>query len=120
MVHIIVYARIGYVSNESKLLDIITAVKQAENPFSRPVGLSAPVSNKPSSDRKTVPALESFTGQDEDYFSWKEKKINTLGRDRFGRFLTDSSLVVSSKDSAESVFYALRAAIYGGVSSTLS
>ena len=114
------YTRIGYVSNESKLSDIITAVKQAENLFSRPVGLSAHVSDKPSLNRKTVPALESFTGQDDDYVSWKEKTINTLGRVGFGRFLTDSSLAVSSKDSAESVFYVLRAAMYGGITSTLS
>ena len=120
LVYIVAYARVGYVSNNSKLSDIITAVEQAENPSSRSVGLGAPVSDKSSSDRKTVPALESFTGQDEDYFSWKEKTINTLGRVGFGRFLTDSSLAVSSKDSAESVFYALRAAMYGGVASTLS
>ena len=68
LVYIVAYARVGYVSNESKLSDIITAVKQAENPSSRPVGLGASVSDKSSSDRKTVPALESFTGQDEDYF----------------------------------------------------
>ena len=69
LVHIVAYARVGYVSNESKLSDIITAVKQAENSSSRPVGLSTHVSDKHSSDRKTVPALESFTGQDEDCFS---------------------------------------------------
>ena len=120
LVYIVAYTRVGYVSNDSKLSDIITVVKQAENHSSRPVGLSAHVSDKPSSDRKTVPTLESFTGQDEDYYSWKEKTINTLGRVGFCRFLTDSSLAVSSKDSAESVFYALRAAMYGGVASTLS
>ena len=68
--------------------------------------------------KKTVPALEKFTGQDEDYFTWRDTVINDLGRNGLGKFVLDKDAHHLYGGQSESVFYALRSALSGGLASS--
>ena len=68
--------------------------------------------------KKTVPALEKISGQDEDYFTWCETVINDLGRNGLGKFVLDKSAHELYSGQSESVFYALRSSLSGGLAAS--
>ena len=64
--------------------------------------------------------LTSFSGKDEDFYSWRDDAVNAFGKAGLVGFLTDKPLITNHPEMAVSVFYALRAALQGGTASTLS
>ena len=76
--------------------------------------------SRSATEKKTVPDLTSFSGKDEDFYSWRDDAVNAFGKARLVGFLTDKPLITKHPEMAVSVFYALRAALQGGTASTLS
>ena len=76
--------------------------------------------SRSATEKKTVPDLTSFSGKDEDFYSWRDDAVNAFGKAGLVGFLTDKPLITKHPEMAVSVFYALRAALQGGTASTLS
>lgn len=120
--YIVDYARVGTLTPQTSMSDIVKSVNKAAaranttllQPTS-PSRQSAPVF-----DKKAVPTLDKFSGQDEDYFTWKEATINALGTAGFGRFLDDTTMTEKHPDVSESVFYSLRGAVHGGQAQSIA
>jgi hypothetical protein len=71
-------------------------------------------------DKKTVPTLDVFSGEDEDYFSFHDSTMNKLGQAGLVHYLTDSKYIEDNKEVAKAVFFALHAAIQGGNARSLA
>ncbi len=64
-------------------------------------------------DKNTVPTLDKFSCQNEDYFTLKESTINVLCAAGLGRFLCDQETRLTHESVGERVFYALRGPVHG-------
>jgi hypothetical protein len=70
-------------------------------------------------DKKTVPTLEKFSGDNEDFYAFQDSTMNRLGQAGLARYLTDAD-VVSSNKVGEAVFYAIRSSLQGGNARSLA
>ena len=119
--YVVDFARIGALTPNTTMNDIVQSVSPSHR--------RATVGGLPHSpsrnlmqvfDKKAVPTIEKFNGHDEDYFTWKESTINALGTAGFSRFLDDKTVVSRHPEVAESVFYSLRGAVYGGQAQSIA
>jgi hypothetical protein len=121
---IIDFAELGELTRVSTMDGILRVVK--EDKRSPAISKSTALSGSPTDrtdqayDKKTVPTLDKFSGQDEDYFTWKESTINKLGIAGVGRFVDDELIAAKYPEVAESVFYALRGAVHGGQAQSIA
>lgn len=119
--YIVDFARIGSLTPETTMNDIVKAVTA---PVKQGTSIASPTSPLRRAiqvfDKKAVPTLDKFSGQDEDYFTWRESTINVLGTAGFGRFLDDSAMAAKHPEVAESVFYSLRGAVHGGQAQSIA
>ena len=117
---VVAFARIGKpLSTVSSIQEITCSVNEY---WTAPIGMVR-VPGSPSrsaTEKKTVPDLTSFSGKDEDFYSWRDDVVNALGKAGLVGFLTNKSLISKHPEMAVSVFYALRAALQGSTASTLS
>ena len=117
---IVAFAHIGKpLSMVSSIQEIIHSVDEYRT---APIGMVRvpSSSSRSATEKKTVPDLTSFSGKDEDFYSWRDDAVNAFGKAGLVGFLTDKSLIAKHPEMAISVFYALRAALQGGTASTLS
>ena len=117
---VVVFARIGKpLSTVSSIQEIIRLVDEYRTAL---IGMVRVPSSRSRSatEKKTVPDLTSFSGKDEDFYSWRDDAVNAFGKAGLVGFLTDKSLIAKHPEMAVGVFYALRAALQGGTASTLS
>ena len=114
---IVDYSKIGPLGTMtmSKIVTAVTASKMQGAPSA--IVQQAPVINQ-GINKKTVPTIDTFSGLDEDFFAWKDKSVNTLGRSGLTSYLSDATLYATNKELAESVFYTIREALTGGVASS--
>lgn len=119
--YIVDFARIGSLTPETTMNDIVKAVTA---PVKQGTSIASPTSPSRRAiqvfDKKAVPTLDKFSGQDEDYFTLRESTINVLGTAGFGRFLDDSAMAAKHPEVAESVFYSLRGAVHGGQAQSIA
>ncbi|KAI2510963.1 hypothetical protein MHU86_3435 [Fragilaria crotonensis] len=119
--YIVDFARIGLLTPETTMNDIVKAVT---TPVKQSASIASPTSPSRRAvqvfDKKAVPTLDKFSGQDEDCFTWRESAINVLGTAGFGRFLDDSAMAAKHPEVAESVFYSLRGAVHGGQAQSIA
>ena len=115
------FARIGSLTPETTMNEIVKAVMTPVKQASYTASPTSPSRRTVQVfDKKAVPTLDKFSGQDEDYFTWRESTINILGTAGFGRFLDDSVTTDKHPEVAESVFYALRGAVHGGQAQSIA
>ena len=100
----------------SNIVTAVTASKRQGAPSTTPQ--QASVADQGISKKTTVPTIDTFSGLDEDFFAWKDKSINTLGRSGLTSYLSDAALYIKHKELVESVFYTIREALTGGVASS--
>jgi hypothetical protein len=65
-------------------------------------------------DKKIVPTLEKFSGDDEDFYAFQDSTMNRLGQAGLAHYLTDADVVSSNKEVAKAVFYAIHSSLQGG------
>jgi hypothetical protein len=65
-------------------------------------------------DKKTVPTLEKFSGDDEDFSAFQDSTMNRLGQAGLACYLNDADVVSSNKEVAEAVSYAIHSSLQGG------
>ena len=114
--YIVAFARNNDISPGLTMRDVIDRVDGKADDKS----VATTVCSSVSSDekKKTVPALEKFSGMDEDYYHWRDAVINDLGRNGLGRFVLDDNAHELYNGQSESVFYALRSALSGGLAAS--
>jgi hypothetical protein len=71
-------------------------------------------------DKKIVPTLDKFSGDDEDFYAFQESTMNWLGQAGLAHYLTDANVVSSNKEVAEVVFYVIRSSLQGGDAGSLA
>jgi hypothetical protein len=71
-------------------------------------------------DKKIVPTLEKFSGDDEDFYAFQASTMNQLGQAGLAHYLTDANVVSSNKEVAEAVFYAICSSFQGGHAHSLA
>ena len=114
---IVDYSKIGTLGTitMSKIVTAVNTAKMQGAPSATSQQVSVP---NQGLVKKTVPTIDTFSGLDEDFFAWKDKSVNTLGRSGLTNYLSDATLYVKNKELAESVFYTIREALTGGVASS--
>jgi hypothetical protein len=68
-------------------------------------------------EKKIVPTLEKFSGDDEDFYAFQDSTMNRLGQAGLARYLTDADVV---SRVGEAVFYAIRSSLQGGDARSLA
>jgi hypothetical protein len=71
-------------------------------------------------EKKIVPTLEKFSGDDEDFYAFQDSTMNRLGQAGLARYLTDADVVSSNKEVGKAVFYAIRSSLQGGDARSLA
>jgi hypothetical protein len=64
-------------------------------------------------DKKIVPTLEKFSGNDEDCYAFEDSTMNQLGQAGLARYLTDADVMSGNKEVAKAVFYAIHSSLQG-------
>lgn len=121
MGYIIEYAKHGTLDESTTMTHIVQVVQAAAH-SAMDLGDANPSASIRSStlDKKTVPTLDIFNGDDEDYFSYHDSTMNKLGQAGLARYLTDKEFAEENKEVAEAVFFSLRASIHGGNARSLA
>ena len=113
--YIIEFAHFGMLTPELTMTDVISAVdgirgtgttKKAPDSLSR--------KSVTVFDKNSVPELNKFSGNDEDYFEWMESTIDKLGSAGCFDFLVDEAMAGKHPSMSQSVFFSLRGALRGG------
>ena len=118
--YIVDFARIGVLTRETTMNDIVKKVTASQQKTITSTPSSPSRRSVQVFDKKAVPTLDKFSGHDEDYFTWRESTINMLGTAGFGRFLDDDTMISKHPEVAESVFYSLRGAVHGGQAQSIA
>jgi hypothetical protein len=71
-------------------------------------------------DKKTVPTLEKFSGDDEDFYAFQDSTMNWFGQAGLAHYLTDADVVSSNKEVGKAVFYAICSSLQGGDACSLA
>jgi hypothetical protein len=71
-------------------------------------------------DKKIVPTLEKFSGNDEDFYAFQDSTMNWLGQAGLACYLTDAKVVSSNKEVAKVVFYVIHSSLQGGDAHSLA
>ena len=111
---VVEFARHNTLQPTTKMRDIIDFCEKQRDDKSVPSVVSHNTSNT-DEKKKSVPKLEKFSGQDEDYYHWRDTIINDLGRHGLGKFVLVKDSHELYGGQSESVFYAIRAALSGGL-----
>ena len=118
LANIVQYARYGELTDQVTKREIVTTASKDLTPLM----VNQLLGNKSNSaksnhivEKKVVPALKAFSGYVEDWYPWIDDSMNTLGRAALSEYLTDPNKVIRNPEVATSVFYALKAALDGGV-----
>jgi hypothetical protein len=113
--YIIEFAHFGMLTPELTMTDVISAVDG-----NRGTGTTKKAPGSPSRksvtvfDKNSVPELNKFSGNDEDYFEWRESTIDKLGSAGCFDFLVDEAMAGKHPSMSQSVFFSLRGAVRGG------
>ena len=121
--YIVEYAHFGTLVPELTMNEIVLEVDCNRNSSTTKKTPSSPIRSGCSVtvfDKNALPTLEKFSGQDEDYFEWRESTIDQLGSAGCFKFLDDESMVVKHPGVSESVFFALRGAVRGGQAQSIA
>ena len=113
--YMVEYACYGAITDSITMRDIIGMVDKPAND-AKPASSPTPVVGQ--AQKKTVPTLEHFSGLDEDYYTWRDSVINDLGQAGLATFVVDKTAHTANKDLSESVFFAMRKAVTGGIANT--
>ena len=121
LIYVIEYAKVqtSAITDTTTINDIVRAVHAANN-ARYPSSGSGGSTSSTSDSKKTVPTLAVFSGQDGDYFGWKEDVMNTLGAGGLADYVTSATANSANPDVGKSVFFALRQALSSGTASHLS
>ena len=130
---LIIKKRLGYLVRYAKLgkpltstLAMTSIIREVDEYSVAISSRSVRFQNSPSrssamtTDKKTVPDLDKFSGKDEDYYSWRDSTVNKMGQSRLSSFLSDAAYVAKHNDLAVSVFYSMRAALQDGTAANLA
>lgn len=113
--YIIDYAHYGPLTPELTMSEIISMVDTQKS-----TGKMMTVPSSPSRksvtvfDKNSVPELDKFSGNDEDYFEWRESTIDRLGAAGCFDFLVDETMASKHPSMSQSVFFSLRGAVRAG------
>ena len=103
---IVEFARHGMITDSITMRDIITTVDSSSADTASSTIASSTTAGE--TQKKTVPTLESFTGYDEHYYTWRDSVINDLGSSGLGKFVIDDDAHLLYEELPISVLYALR------------
>ena len=118
--YIVEYAKHAVLDESTTMNTIVHTVQAATTTSTEAADANKSGSLRAAIDKKVVPTLDVFSGEDEDYYSFLDSTMNKLGQAGLARYLTDSQCVDDNKEVAEAVFFALRAAIQGGNARSLA
>jgi hypothetical protein len=104
------FAKYGTLDTEMTMNHIVHAIEEAKAGSSK----GEEIVKKVGLDKKIVPTLEKFSGDDEDFYAFQDSTMNWLGQAGLACYLTDADVVSSNKEVAETVFYAIRSSLQGG------
>jgi hypothetical protein len=71
-------------------------------------------------DKKILPTLEKFSGNDEGFYAFQNSTMNQLGQAGLARYLTDANVMSSNKEVAKAVLYAICFFLQGGDARSLA
>ena len=111
--YIVEYARHSVLRDSTTMRDIMAKV--TGNDAAKQETVLVPAKSNDDSLKKLVPNIEKFSGIDEDYYTWRDKVINDLGKHGLGKYVLNDDYHILSPDVSESVFYALRGALADGL-----
>lgn len=94
---------------------LVDAVKQPPTAHHTPTG-STPTSK--SALKIEIPDVPEWDGDVANFFSWKERAMDTLGQAGILKYVVDASAVTQEPDIAQAVFFALRKALSKGTAQT--
>jgi hypothetical protein len=113
--YIIEYAHFGVLTPELTMNDVVSAVDASKGTGTAKKAPSSPSRKSVTVfDKSSVPELNKFSGNDEDYFEWRESTIDKLGSAGCFDFLVDETMAGKHAGMSQSVFFSLRGAVRGG------
>jgi hypothetical protein len=71
-------------------------------------------------EKKIVPTLEKFSGNDEDFYAFQDSTMNWLGQAGLACYLTDADVVSSNREVGKAVSYAIHCSLQGGDARSLA
>ena len=109
------YARHNVLLETTQMRDIVSVVDGAGKADHSTTSTATTTTSDSSGQKTTVPQLEKFTELDEDYYTWRDCVFNDLGCTGLGRYILTDDARKLYTGLSESVFYALRSALSGGI-----
>jgi hypothetical protein len=97
------FAKYGTLDNEMTMNHIVHVIEEAKAGSTK----GEEIVKKVGLDKKIVPTLEKFSGNDKDFYAFQDSTMNWLGQAGLARYLTDADVVSSNKEVGEAVFYAI-------------
>jgi hypothetical protein len=114
--YIFEFAKYGTLDTETTMNRIVHVIKEAKAGSTK----GEEIVKKVGLDKKNVPTLEKFSGEEEDFYAFQDSTMNRLGQAGLARYLTDADVVSSNKEDGEAVFYAIRSSLQGGNARSLA
>jgi hypothetical protein len=114
--YIFEFAKFGTLDTETTMNHIVHVVKEAKAGSTK----GEEIVKKVGLDKKIVPTLEKFSGNDEDFYAFQDSTMNQLGQAGLAHYLTDADVVNSNKEVAEVVFYAIHSSFQGSDARSLA
>jgi hypothetical protein len=114
--YIFEFVKYGKLDTEMTMNHIVHVVKEAKAGSTK----GEESVKKVGLDKKIVPTLEKFSGNDKDFYAFQDSTMNRLGQAGLACYLTDANVVSSNKEFAEAVFYAILSLLQGGDACSLA
>jgi hypothetical protein len=106
--YIFEFAKYGTLDTETTMNHIVHVVEEAKAGSTK----GEEIVKKVGLEKKIVPTLEKFSGDDEDFYAFQDSTMNWLGQAGLARYLTDADVVSSNKEVGKAVILLSRAAMH--------
>ncbi len=114
--YIFEFAKYGTLDTETTMNHIVHVIEEAKAGCTK----GEEIVKNVGLDKKIVPTLEKFSGNDEDFYAFQDSKMNQLGQAGLSHYFTDADVMSRNKEVAEAVFYAIHSSLQGGDAHSLA